>query len=360
MSSDTVSRRNRLPSLDRLESARQIMRTEAQAILTLAEQLSTEFCQAVDLIVQCSGNLIVTGMGKAGWIGQKISATFASTGTSSHFLHPGEAVHGDLGRIHQRDLVLALSFSGETQETVQLVPSLEQRQIPLIAITRDRCSQLGRAAQIAIPLGSLQEACSLGLAPSTSTTVMLAVGDALALTVSKMRGFDRNGFAQFHPGGSLGRKLAKVEDVMRTLDYCRIAPESHSVRRVIVEVSRPGRRTGAIMLVNAQHELTGVFTDSDLARMLEQRDTNVVLDAPIEQVMTRRPTTVPVGSRLADAIELLATRKISELPVVDEQGVPVGLIDITDVVSLSLESEQQGACDEPRGAAAYTVRFPQS
>jgi arabinose-5-phosphate isomerase len=342
-----------------LRFGREVVRTEGQALLRLADRLHDEFCQAADAVLACQGSVIVTGMGKAGLIGQKISATLASTGTPAHFLHPGEAVHGDLGRIRSVDVVLALSFSGETEEVTRLIPSLALLTTPLIAVTGNPHSTLARAACVTLNLGPLSEACSLGLAPSTSTTAMLALGDALALVVSRCRRFDREDFARFHPGGSLGRKLAKVEDVMRPLADCRVADQSWSVRDVLVRVSRPGRRTGAIMLIDALGTLTGVFTDSDLARMLEHSQ-DTALDRPIEQVMTRRPTTVLTGTLLTQAIALLAAKKISELPVVDEQGKPMGLIDITDVVGqLPIPApEASTESEDSVGWRGQTVRFP--
>jgi len=333
MSTDAASSTGLLSQFEQLRFAREILRAEGQAVLTLADHLHDDFCRAVDLVFRCQGNVIVTGMGKAGLVGQKIAATLGSTGTSSHFVHPGEAIHGDLGRIHPRDMVVALSFSGETEEIVRLLPSLCQMKIPVVAVTRSNSSELGRTAQVTLELGPLKEACSLGLAPSTSTTSMLALCDALALVVSRMRGFDADDFARFHPGGSLGRKLAKVEDVMRPLPECRVANQSGTVREVYVQLSRPGRRTGAIILVDGEGKLAGIFTDSDLARLLEGKH-DMSLDDPINEVMTQAPTTVTLGTRLPTAIELLANRKISELPVVDEHGKPLGMIDITDVVGI--------------------------
>jgi len=289
--------------------------------------------EAIDAVLRCSGSVIVSGMGKAGLIGQKIVATLASTGTPSHFLHPGEAIHGDLGRIGRNDLVLLLSFSGQTEEVTRLLRPLREMAVTTIAITASQTSQLGHSADITIPLGQVDEACSLGLAPSTSTTMMLALGDALALVVSRAKGFAMIDFARFHPGGSLGRKLAKVEDLMRPLADCRVAVESLSVADVLNVVNRPGRRTGAIMLVNARHELTGIFTDSDLARLVEQKQFDVI-DKPIRDVMTREPLNVVAGTPMSAAIDLLADKKISELPVVDRHGQPQGLVDITDVVGL--------------------------
>ncbi|MCR4413870.1 MAG: KpsF/GutQ family sugar-phosphate isomerase, partial [Thermoguttaceae bacterium] len=306
---------------------------EARAVLELAQRLDKAFCLAADLIFHCQGSVIVTGMGKAGLVGQKIVATLASTGTPSHWLHPAEAVHGDLGRIRPCDVVLVLSQSGETEEIVRLLPSLRALGPPIIAVTGGLSSTLARAANVVIDLGSLEEACPLGLAPTTSSTAMLAVGDALALVVSRMRGFHREDFARFHPAGSLGRKLSKVDDHLRPLSQCRVAREDMTVREVFVRLSTPGRRTGAIMLVDPSGRLAGIFTDSDLARLFERRRDRE-LDGPIREVMTSNPVTIPLGSPMTEAVAILAQRKISELPVVDEEGRPAGLIDVTDVVGL--------------------------
>jgi len=316
-----------------LQFGREVVAAEARALVELVEKLDRSFFRAVDLLFKLNGNLIVTGIGKAGLIGQKIAATFASTGTRAHFLHPAEAFHGDLGRLHPYDVVLVLSQSGETSEVVQLLPSLDKLGVPVIAITAHRDSTLSRAAEVTIALGSLDEACSLGLAPSTSTTVMLAVGDALALVVSRIKGFGADDFARFHPGGSLGLKLSHVEDYMRDLDDCRVAKASDTIRQVLVSCTKPGRRSGAIMLTDRQGRLAGLFTDSDLARLIEQRNDSA-LDHPVSKVMATAPTTVRVGAAMTGAVEILAQRKISELPVVDAEGCPVGMIDVTDVVGL--------------------------
>jgi arabinose-5-phosphate isomerase len=213
------------------------------------------------------------------------------------------------------------------------LPCLRELKVPLIAITGEAESTLGRSASVTIALGPIVEACRLGLAPSTSTTAMLAVGDALALVVSRMRGFTREDFGRFHPAGSLGRRLSRVEHHMRPREKCRIAPDHLAIRDVFVSVSVPGRRTGAIMLVDSDGRLSGIFTDSDLARLFEQRRDRD-LDRPIRDVMTSQPVTIDSGSLLVDAVAIMAQRKISELPVVDAEGRPVGLIDITDVVGI--------------------------
>jgi len=331
--------RAQLSPFEQLRYARQILQLESQALAKLAGRLNQEFCRAVELIYHCQGSVIVSGMGKAGLVGQKIMATLASTGTRSHYLHPAEAVHGDLGRVHGDDVALILSQSGETEEVVRLLAPLAEMQIPIVAITARNDSNLGRAATVALELGPLQEACPLGLAPSTSTTAMLALGDALALVVSQMRSFGREDFARFHPAGNLGRKLSKEKHYMRPLEYCRIASQEQTILEVLVQVSRPGRRTGSIMLVDQHGKLTGLFTDSDLARLFERRREDE-LDRPVSNVMTRNPCTVRSGSMMVDAVAILAERKISELPVVDAEGFPLGLIDITDVVSLLPQDRQ--------------------
>jgi arabinose-5-phosphate isomerase len=318
---------------EQLRYAREIIQTESRALAQLAKRLDREFCQAAEYIYRCRGNVIVSGMGKAGLIGQKIMATLASTGTPSHCLHPAEAVHGDLGRLHRDDVLLLLSQSGETDEVLRLLPALAELGVPVLAITGQAQSTLGRAATVTLELGPLEEAGTWGLAPTTSTTAMLALGDALALVASRMRNFGPEQFARFHPAGSLGLKLSKVDDHMRPLAQCRLAADGQTVREVLVVGHVPGRRSGATMLSDAEGKLSGIFTDSDLARLFEHhRDGQ--LDQPIREVMTAHPLRVESGARMTDAIRIMAERKISELPVVDAEGKPLGLIDITDVVGM--------------------------
>lgn len=335
------------PTLDKgaqLRAAREVLRLEAVALWKVSTYLDHAFTEATELIRKSNGSVIVTGMGKAGLVGQKVAATLASTGTRSHYLHPAEAFHGDLGRIAAGDVVLMLTQSGETGEVVQLLPSLREMQIPIVAITSDRSSTVGRAATCVLELGEIEEACSLGLAPSTSTTAMIALGDALALVLSKLQGFRAEDFARYHPGGSLGFKLSKVEEHMRSIDECRLAEQTKTVREVIVASSRPGRRSGAVMLVDDDGTLTGIFTDSDLARLVEGRHEEA-LDRPVSEVMTTPCAQVMHGARTAAAMEILAKRKISELPVVDATGKPVGMIDVTDVVGTRTEGKNAAKDD---------------
>jgi arabinose-5-phosphate isomerase len=316
-----------------LAFAREVLRIEAHALERVRDQLGLSIARAADLVLRCPGSVIVTGMGKAGLVGQKLAATLASTGTRAFPLHPAEAVHGDLGRIRSDDVVIALSQSGETDEVLRLVPALRRLGACLLAITERSGSSLGRAADLCIALGPIEEACPLGLAPSASTTVLMAVGDALALLVSRMRDFSAEDFALYHPAGSLGRKLGRVEDVMRTGRQIRLASPGETVREVFVRLAGPRRRSGAVLVVDEDEILLGIFTDSDLARLFEKRR-EADLDRAIGEAMTPDPVQVTVGATIAEAIELLKVRKISELPVVDRGGRLVGLIDLTDLIGL--------------------------
>ncbi|MBM4005891.1 MAG: KpsF/GutQ family sugar-phosphate isomerase [Planctomycetes bacterium] len=322
----------RLAAESGLAQGQAVLRHEGRALLALADRLDAQFDRAVDRICDCSGSVLVTGIGKAGLIGRKISATLASLGIRSHFLHPVEALHGDLGCLTAGDMVLALSFSGETEELVRLAGLLAERQVELLSVTASRQSRLGAASAIVLELGRVAEAGLLKLAPTTSTTLMLGLGDALALVAAERRGFAAADFARNHPGGNLGRRLARVEEIMRPLSACRIARDDATVREVFTQRPTVGRRTGAVMLVDDSGRLTGLFTDSDLARLLERKH-DAQLDGPIRDVMTRHPQTIALDAWLADAVEILAARKISELPVVNSDGLPVGLIDITDVLA---------------------------
>ena len=335
---------------DSLVFAQNIIKQEATALDQLASRLDARLIDAVERIEACRGAVLVSGMGKAGLIGQKISATLCSTGTRSFFLHPGEAIHGDLGRVVKEDLLVVFSMSGETEELTRLLPSLRQMSGGLIAITSRASSTLGKHSDVVIELGPMNEADINGLAPSTSTAAMLAVGDALALTLSHRRGFRAQDFVQFHPGGSLGRKLTPVAEVMREMGDCRIANDTQSVRETFVTLRRSGRRTGAVMIVDDAGLLVGIFTDSDLARLLEA-GADESLNQSVADVMTGNPITVEQSALMPEALRLLADHQISELPVVDSQGKPKGLIDITDLVSwLPDSTESEG---EPR-----LLKFP--
>jgi len=311
-----------------LEYAREVLRTESDAIRSLVDRLGDSFIRAAERIRSCEGHVVVTGMGKAGLIGQKVSATLASTGTPSHFVHPAEAVHGDLGRIMKKDVLLALSSSGETEELLRLIPKVRELGAAVISMTASADSSLGRVSDIVVELGRIEEACPLGLAPSASTTALLALGDALALVVQKARGFNQEDYAFFHPAGALGRKLQKVADVMRTGDRNPIVREETPVAEALALITKA--RAGAVSIVSADGRLAGIFTDGDLRRLLSKNPRGV--SEKIGAVMTRTPATVDPDRLVADALRILREKRIDELPVVNGGGQPVGMLDIQDVL----------------------------
>ncbi len=339
-----------LSHLEQLREAQEIIRQEAAGLMSVADALTSAFTDAVRLIHECRGTLVVTGVGKAGLIGQKIVATMSSTGTRAMFLHPTEAVHGDLGCVSADDVVLALSNSGGSEEVLRLLPVLNRFCIPVIAITRDDRNGLAAAATCVLQIGRHHEAGELKLAPSVSTTAMLAVGDALALVLSRVKNFSENDFATFHPAGSLGRKLCPVREVMRSDDEFRVAVDTATVRDVLSNLNSPGRRTGAVVLTNASGRISGIFTDSDLARLFQNRQEHLI-DCPISDVMTCNPITVAADALLPEAVKLMSDRKLSELPVIDEDGVPLGLIDITDVLDVAPASDASETQSQRRKSA---------
>jgi arabinose-5-phosphate isomerase len=318
---------------DRVAFARGVLETEAAALGTVAGRLGDGFDRVAEALFLCRGRVAVAGVGKSADVGQKLVGTLNSTGTRAYNLDPTRAVHGDLGMVHPDDVALLLSHSGESDELLRLLGPLRRLAAAILAVTGNAGGTLARTADAAIVYGPVQEACPLSLAPSTSTTVMIALGDALAFTLLEQRQFTAEQFARFHPAGSLGRKLATVAECMRQGDELRIAPATDTVRAVFAQVKHTGRRTGAIMLTDATGRLAGLFTDSDLARLFESRR-DEALDAPVARVMTKHPVVIGPDARLGEAIDLLKGRKISELPVVDADGRPVGMLDITDLIGL--------------------------
>ncbi|MBM3979466.1 MAG: KpsF/GutQ family sugar-phosphate isomerase [Planctomycetes bacterium] len=321
------------PPFDRIAFARRVLRAEAASLDVVAGRLDDGFGAVADALFACRGRVAVIGVGKSADVGQKTVGTLNSTGTRAYTLDATRAVHGDLGSIHPDDVALLLSHSGESDELVRLLGPLKKLAGAVLAITSSDTSTLARAADAAIIYGPITEACPLALAPSTSTTVMLALGDALAFTLLEQRQFTADEFARFHPAGALGRKLALVSDWMRTGDELRVAPETDTVREVFAKVRHGGRRTGAIMLVGADGRLAGLFTDSDLARLFENRHDDA-LDRPVSEVMTRTPVVVAPGARVTAALDVLKAHKFSEVPVVGADGRPLGMLDITDLIGL--------------------------
>jgi arabinose-5-phosphate isomerase len=336
------------PLDDVLGYAREVISAEATALNLVAERLEESFVEAVDLLRTCLGRVAITGTGKSADVGQKIAGTLSSTGTRAFVLDATRAVHGDLGMVHPNDVALVLSHSGESEEIVRLLGPLRQLTSAVIGITGNRAGTLARKADVALVYGPLDEVCPLRLAPSTSTTAMIALGDALAFVLLRLRRFTRDDFARFHPAGSLGRKLLKVENIMRQGGELRLASSHDTVRSVFAQAQRRGRRTGAVMLTDDLGRLCGLFTDSDLARLFEQRRDDA-LDRPIADVMTRDPLMVRVGTRVGDAVEILRQHKISELPVVDANDCPAGLLDVTDLIGFFPAATTE---NEPRASVA--------
>lgn len=320
------------PPDDTLRYAREVIEHEARAVASLAARLDSRFARAVEMILACRGRVVVTGMGKPGLVGQKISATLASTGSPSLSLHPAEAIHGDLGRVVKDDVLLMLSNSGETKEIVRLIDPVKRIGAPIIAITGDASSTLARHADVLLDMGKMDEACPMGLAPSTTTTAMLAMGDALSLAVLRRRGFGPEDYALFHPGGSLGRKLLKVEEVMRTGARHPVIGEERSVKEALFAITEA--RAGAITAVDATGRIAGIFTDGDLRRSITR---GIDLEAtPLRSVMTKKPITIQAGRLASEALRLLRERKIDEMPVVDDGDRPVGMVDVQDLLDVGL------------------------
>jgi arabinose-5-phosphate isomerase len=315
-----------------LAFAREVLSLEAKAIAALAERIDGRFLEAARLILGCKGRVVVTGMGKPGLIGQKISATLASTGTPSYSLHPAEALHGDLGRVVKEDVLLVLSNSGETDEIVRLIPLVKKIGAKIVAITGKADSTVARHCDILLDIGPIAEACPLGLAPTTSTTAMLALGDALALAVQKERQWTPEEYAFYHPGGSLGRKLLKVSEIMRTGAANPIIPAQRTVKEALFAITEA--RAGAISCVDEEGRLVGIFTDGDLRRHLAVEPN--VEAATLATVMTKEPIAIGPDRLAAEAAQVLREKRIDELPVVDEGGRPVGMIDIQDLLAAGL------------------------
>jgi arabinose-5-phosphate isomerase len=312
-----------------LELAREVLAIEAEGITHLIQKLDQNFVKAVDLLFRARGRAIFTGVGKSGIVARKLVATFNSTGTRSLFLHPVEAMHGDLGMVSKDDVVLVLSNSGETQELTILLPSLKRLGSPLLVFTGRPNSTLGRAGRVLIDTGVPREACPLGLAPTASTTAMLAMGDALAVALLTKRGFKASDFQQFHPGGRLGARLSlAIREVMLTGDKI---PLSRSEETLTLAVQEMGAKSlGTTLVVDEQGRLTGIITDGDLRRALDEF--GHILDKPVEQIMTRKPHTVSPETLASQALELMEQKAIMVLPVVDEQGRVQGIVHLHDLL----------------------------
>ncbi|MBN2455108.1 MAG: KpsF/GutQ family sugar-phosphate isomerase [Sedimentisphaerales bacterium] len=319
-----------------LDYARRVIESESEAIKSITRIVDDSFATAAMMLYQCKGSAIVSGIGKAGIIGRKISATLASTGTPSHFLHPAEAVHGDLGRVREGDVVLVLSYGGETEEVIRLINLVKQLQVQLIAMTSDEDSTLSRHSDVVLCLGKMSEACPLGVAPSVSTTCMLAVGDALAFTVMKARNFSVEDYVRFHPGGSLGSKLMTVEQSMMFKPGEKLPIVNvNSTLKQMLEKTKDIKRHGAVMVVDNNGRLAGIITDADLRRLITKQGPGA-FEVNTGKAMTSDCKRIRIDALAAEATAMFHKYRIDELPVVDRDDRPVGLIDVQDIVTIKV------------------------
>ena len=310
-----------------LSLARKVLQTEAAAVLALVDRVNERFAEAVSLIRTCKGRVIVTGMGKSGIVCRKIAATLASTGTPAFFLHPAEAVHGDLGVIQADDVVIAMSYSGETEELTQVLETLKRIGAPLIAFTGDLKSTLAQSATVALDCSVSEEACPMNLVPTASTTAALAMGDALAMTVLVEKGFKPEDFANLHPGGKLGKKLRRVEQMMNSGDALPVVQLHTAMRDVIYEMSR--KKLGMTTVVEKDGRLAGIITDGDLRRKMST--TPDILDLLARDVMTTNPVAIPHTTLAVEALALMEQRKITSIVVIDTDRRVSGVVHLHDL-----------------------------
>jgi arabinose-5-phosphate isomerase len=318
------------------------LRAEAQAITRIAQELAhnqgENWQGALDLLERCEGHVVVAGMGKSGQIGAKVSATFSSLGQPSHVLHPAEALHGDLGKIRRHDVVLLLSYSGHTEEVINLAAILKSDGVPRLGISCSHETELARLCDSHISVGDVTEACPLNLAPTASTTAMLAVGDALALALSRRRNFNENEFQKHHPGGMLGAGLRKITEALRfKVGQNLPVVAAHITVGEALQQTRGDRRAGAVLIVDSNQRLAGIFTDGDLRRLI-MRDDHAT-SRIIRDVMTPRPQHLTVDDLVRDAVRLVRERRVDEIPVLDHDGKPVGLVDVQDLIAMKVVSE---------------------
>ena len=316
-----------------LKRAREVIHIEANAVKGLLKHLDGNFTAAVEAMAKCSGRVVVCGMGKTGIVGRKIAATLSSTGTPSLFLHSAEAVHGDLGQVTSKDILIVISQSGETEETLRLLPPIKKIGAKTIAMTGNPRSSLAKYSDLVLNTAVAKEGCPLGVAPMASTTATLALGDALAACLIDRRGFRKEDFAFYHPGGSLGRRfLLKVEDIMRIGDGVAKVNAKAKVKDVLLAITRS--RSGCALVVDGKGRLAGIFTDGDLRRHLKEG--TQILSQPVGEVMTSKPISVAQDKLAAQAFDMLKTKKIDELPVVDKANKVVGLVDVQDLLKAGL------------------------
>jgi arabinose-5-phosphate isomerase len=325
-------------TLSARDVAVRVLTTEADAVRRLIDHLDDQFDRAVELIAEAPGSVIVSGIGKSGLVGRKISATFSSLGTPSHFMHPTEAMHGDVGRVRREDLMFLLSHGGATEEVLALAAVVRQDRIPVISVTGNPQSHLARISDCHLNIGAVTEACPHNLAPTTSTTAQLALGDALALAVAERKNFTADDYHRSHPGGNLGRQLMHLVDVMRLKvgENLPLLTTDMTVEQVLSTTSAGGgRRVGAVLIVDDAGKLAGIFTDADLARLLV-KDGAAALGQSIGKVMTANPKRLSDTALVRDAVQLAREMRLDEIPIVDADDKPVGMIDVQDLVALKV------------------------
>jgi len=316
-----------------IRKAKEVLNIEADAIKGLIKHLDDNFSDVVNMITASKGRLIFAGMGKPGFIAQKVSATFASTGVPSIYLHTAEALHGDIGRVTKDDVIIICSNSGETEEVVKLLPILKRIKVKIVAMTGNINSNLAKNSDFVLNTHVKKEACPLGLAPTASTTAMLALGDALAVAVLEKRGLKKEGFAFYHPAGSLGKRLLLVaKDVMRKGSRHPIVKENELVKKVLVAITKA--RAGSATVVDKKGKLVGIFTDGDLRRHIKSNKNLLIYK--VKDVMTKNPVTVDENLLAAEVLNILQSRKIDEVPVIDKEKKPVGLVDVQDILEAGI------------------------
>lgn len=322
-----------MAKIDILKRAKEVLEIEAQSIRDLKKRIDKNFKKAIEIILSSKGRVVVSGMGKTGIIAQKLSATLASTGTPSLFLHLAEAVHGDLGRVTSDDVVIIISYSGTGEEIRQLLPLLKKIGSPIIAFTGNKNSHLAQYADVILDISVKKEACPLGLAPTASTTATLAMADALAVCLLELKGFKEEDFAFYHPGGTLGKRLLlKVEQIMRKGRACALVKEDDKVAKVLLKITQA--RAGSATVIDKKGKVLGIFTDGDLRRHLEI-DPDLT-QRRIKEVMTKNPVTVRQDMLAAEAGRILREKRIDEVPVVDKNKKVVGVLDIQDLLKVGL------------------------
>jgi arabinose-5-phosphate isomerase len=330
MANASGNRRRSTPK-GQLAWARTVLNAEAKAITSLSARLNASFVDAIELLHVCKGRIVTTGIGKPGFIAQKLSATLASTGVASLYLHPAEAAHGDLGRVVRGDVVIALSNSGTTEEIVRLLVPLKRERVKVVALTSDPKSPLSRGSDVVLDIGSIDEACPIGLVPTASSAALHAMSDALAMTLAWRRELTPEGYARFHPGGKLGRSVLKVHEVMRDGTANPLVAATASLSQALVVMTNTPGRPGATNVVDRAGKLVGIFTDGDFRRLAEQG--HLDLAGAVSTVMAGRPRTIGPNELVLTAAAIMRETKVDQLPVVDSHGRPVGLVDVQDLLA---------------------------